>query len=70
MIYFQQFYLDREKDIAVELYLDGERMEYLIRTPNGRLATDKAHRRFGIVPTERHRPNPPAEGQPFQPELF
>ncbi|MBO4837725.1 MAG: adenosine deaminase [Clostridia bacterium] len=34
MIYFQQFYLDREKDIAVELYLDGERMEYLIRTPN------------------------------------
>ena len=43
---------------------------YLIRTPNGRLATDKAHRRFGITPTERHRPNPPAEGQPFQPELF
>ena len=43
---------------------------YLIRTPNGRLATDKAQRRFGIVPTERHRPNPPAEGQPFQPELF
>ena len=44
---------------------------YLIRTPNGRLATDKAHKRFGIVPTERHRHNnPPAEGQPFQPELF
>ncbi len=34
MIFFQQFYLDREKDIAVELYLEGERLHYLIRTPN------------------------------------
>ena len=36
MIFFQQFYLDREKDIAVELYLDGERLFYVIRTPNHR----------------------------------
>ena len=34
MIFFQQFYLDREKDLAVALYLEGERLEYLIRTPN------------------------------------
>ena len=34
MIFFQQFYLDREKDIAVELYLEGERLFYVIRTPN------------------------------------
>ena len=34
MIGFRQFYLDREKDIAVDLFLDGERMVYRIRTPN------------------------------------
>ncbi len=34
MIFFQQFYLDREKDIAVELYMDGDRMICVIRTPN------------------------------------
>ena len=36
MIFFQKFYLDREKDIAVELFLDGERLYYVIRTPNHR----------------------------------
>ena len=34
MIFFQRFYLDREKDIVVELFLDGDRLLYLIRTPN------------------------------------
>ena len=34
MIFFQRFYLDREKDIAVELYLDENRLFYVIRTPN------------------------------------
>ena len=34
MIFFQQFYLDREKDITVELYMDGDRMIDVIRTPN------------------------------------
>ena len=34
MIYFQQFYLDREKDIAVDLHMDGEQLFYVIRTPN------------------------------------
>jgi len=34
MIFFQRFYLDREKDIVVELFLEGDRMHYLIRTPN------------------------------------
>ena len=45
VIFFQQFYLDREKDIAVELYLDGTRMFYVIRTPNhhtGNLITNLA----------------------------
>ena len=45
MIYFQQFYLDREKDIAVELYMEGERLFYEIRTPNhhtGNLITNLA----------------------------
>ena len=36
MIFFQKFYLDREKDMAVDLYLQGERMYYVIRTPNHR----------------------------------
>ena len=36
MIFFQQFFLDREKDIAVELWMEGERMEHVIRTPNHR----------------------------------
>ncbi|MBO7662093.1 MAG: adenosine deaminase [Clostridia bacterium] len=34
MIFFQQFYLDREKDLAVELNMEGERLFYTIRTPN------------------------------------
>jgi len=45
VIFFQQFYLDREKDIAVELYLEGERLYYIIRTPNhhtGNLITNLA----------------------------
>ena len=34
MIFFQQFYLDREKDMAVDLYMDGQSLKYVIRTPN------------------------------------
>ena len=34
MIFFQPFFLDREKDIAVDLYLDGEKLFHVIRTPN------------------------------------
>ena len=34
MVYFQRFYLDREKDLAVDLYMEGERLLYVIRTPN------------------------------------
>ena len=45
MIFFQQFFLDREKDIAVDLYLEGERLFHVIRTPNhhtGNLITNLA----------------------------
>ncbi|MBR1584457.1 MAG: adenosine deaminase [Clostridia bacterium] len=45
MIFFQQFYLDREKDIAVELYMEGDRLFYVMRTPNhhsGNLITNLA----------------------------
>ena len=45
MTYFGRFYLDREKDIAVDLYRDGEAMEYRLRTPNhhsGNLITNLA----------------------------
>ncbi len=34
MSYFGKFYLDMEKDIAVELYRDGDELRYLLRTPN------------------------------------
>ena len=34
VIFFQQFYLDREKDIVVDLYMEGESLSYVIRTPN------------------------------------
>ena len=34
MIFFQRFYLDREKDLVVELYMEGERLFHVIRTPN------------------------------------
>ena len=33
---FGQFYLDKEKDIAVELALEGETLHYVLRTPNHR----------------------------------
>ena len=45
MIYFQRFYLDREKDMAVELYMEGDRLFYVMRTPNhhtGNLITNLA----------------------------
>ncbi|MBQ6257785.1 MAG: adenosine deaminase, partial [Clostridia bacterium] len=45
MIFFQQFYLDREKDIVVDLYMEGERLYHVIRTPNhhtGNLITNLA----------------------------
>ena len=45
MMYFQQFYLDREKDMAVELYMESQRLYYVIRTPNhhtGNLITNLA----------------------------
>ena len=45
MIFFQQFFLDREKDIAVDLHMEGERLFYTIRTPNhhsGNLITNLA----------------------------
>ena len=45
MLFFQQFYLDREKDIVVDLYLEGERLFHVIRTPNhhtGNLVTNLA----------------------------
>ena len=45
MLIFQQFYLDREKDIGVDLYLEGERLFHVIRTPNhhsGNLVTNLA----------------------------
>ncbi len=45
MIFFGRFYLDREKDIAVELYMEGERLFHVIRTPNhhtGNLITNLA----------------------------
>ena len=42
---FGQFYLDKEKDIVVELSREGERLFYLLRTPNhnsGNLITNLA----------------------------
>ena len=45
MIFFQQFYLDQEKDIAVDLRMEEDRLFYTIRTPNhhtGNLITNLA----------------------------
>ena len=43
--WFQRFYLDKEKDIIVELFKDGDEMFYVLRTPNhasGNLITNLA----------------------------
>ncbi len=43
--YFKHFYLDKEKDIVVDLFLDNDTMHYEIRTPNhktGNLITNLA----------------------------
>ena len=45
MSYFGQFYLDKEKDIVVELDRDGAELRYVLRTPNhhsGNLITNLA----------------------------
>lgn len=45
MPYFGRFYLDKEKDIIVELYREGEELHYVLRTPNhntGNLITNLA----------------------------
>ena len=34
MIFFQRFFLDREKDIVVDLYMERDRLFHVIRTPN------------------------------------
>ena len=34
MTFFGRFYLDKEKDIVVDLYRDGEELRYVLRTPN------------------------------------
>ena len=42
---FGQFYLDKEKDLVVDLYREGEEMHYVLRTPNhgtGNLITNLA----------------------------
>ena len=45
MAYFGRFSLDKEKDILVDLYLEGEKLSYVLRTPNhntGNLITNLA----------------------------
>ena len=45
MAYFGQFSLDKEKDILVDLYREGEELSYVLRTPNhntGNLITNLA----------------------------
>ncbi len=45
MKYFGRLYLDKEKDIIVDLYMEGETMHYVLRTPNhgtGNLITNLA----------------------------
>lgn len=45
MGYFGRFYLDKEKDMIVTLYLEGEKMSYVLSTPNhttGNLITNFA----------------------------
>lgn len=34
MSFFGRFYLDREKDIVVELFREGDELRYILRTPN------------------------------------
>ena len=36
MPFFGRFYLDKEKDIIVDLYREGEELRYVLRTPNHR----------------------------------
>ena len=46
MEHFGHFYLDKEKDILVELYREGEDLSYVLRTPNhgtGNLITNLAN---------------------------
>ena len=33
-MFFGRFYLDKEKDMIVDLYREGERLSYVLRTPN------------------------------------
>ena len=43
--WFQRFYLDKEKDMIVDLYLEGGEMSYVLKTPNhgtGNLITNLA----------------------------
>ena len=54
MIFFQRFFLDREKDIVVDLYIEDDRLFHVIRTPNhhtGNLITNLA-KLCGLETTE------------------
>ena len=42
---FGQFYLDKEKDLVVDLFREGDELRYVLRTPNhgtGNLITNLA----------------------------
>ena len=57
MIWFQQFFLDREQDIVVDLYMEEDRLYHVIRTPNhhsGNLITNLA-RLCGLQTSEGER---------------
>ena len=50
MIWFGRFFLDKEKDIIVDLYKDGSELHYILQTPNhhtGNLITNLA-KVFGL----------------------
>ena len=34
MEHFGRFYLDKEKDLTVDLFREGEEISYVLRTPN------------------------------------
>ena len=54
MIFFQRFFLDREKDIVVDLYIEDDHLFHVIRTPNhhtGNLITNLA-KLCGLETTE------------------
>ena len=59
---FGHFYLDKEKDLVVDLFREGDELHYVLRTPNHGTGNLIANRTQGVHTRHRKDPYEPDQG--------